>query len=67
MRAVDYEESGRWSDAERDLQRALLMRPDEPELLNFLGYSWIDRGEKLHPGAGDGRRRRSTSIRSRGR
>ena len=47
MRAVDYEESGRWSDAERDLQRALLMRPDDPELLNFLGYSWIDRGEKL--------------------
>jgi tetratricopeptide (TPR) repeat protein len=47
MRAVDYEESGRWSEAERDLQRALLMRPDDPELLNFLGYSWIDRGEKL--------------------
>jgi tetratricopeptide (TPR) repeat protein len=47
MRAVDYEESGRWADAERDLQRALLMRPDDPELLNFLGYSWIDRGEKL--------------------
>jgi tetratricopeptide (TPR) repeat protein len=47
MRAVDYEESGRWADAERDLRRALIQRPDEPELLNFLGYSWIDRGEKL--------------------
>jgi tetratricopeptide (TPR) repeat protein len=47
MRAVDFEETGRWADAERDLQRALAMRPDDPELLNFLGYSWIDRGEKL--------------------
>ncbi len=47
MRAVDYEESDRWGDAEKDLQAALKQRPDEPELLNFLGYSWIDRGVKL--------------------
>jgi len=48
MRAVDYQESDRWPQAERDLTQALKLRPDEPELLNFLGYSWIDRGEKLH-------------------
>jgi Flp pilus assembly protein TadD len=48
MRAVDYQESNRWADAEHDLTNALKHRPDEPELLNFLGYSWIDRGEKLH-------------------
>ena len=47
MRAVDLEESDRWNEAERDLQAALNLRPDEPELLNFLGYSWIDRGERL--------------------
>ncbi len=47
MRAVDLQESGRWSEAERDLTRALAQDPDEPELLNFLGYSWIDRGERL--------------------
>jgi Flp pilus assembly protein TadD len=47
MRAVDFEESGRWAEAERDLQTALKKRPDEPELLNFLGYSWIDRGVRL--------------------
>jgi Flp pilus assembly protein TadD len=47
MRAVDNQETGRWVDAEADLQRALKLRPDDPELLNFLGYSWIDRGEKL--------------------
>ena len=47
MRAVDESESGRWPDAERDLQAALTLRPNEPELLNFLGYSWIDRGVNL--------------------
>jgi Flp pilus assembly protein TadD len=47
MRAVDNQETGRWDAAEADLQRALKIRPDDPELLNFLGYTWIDRGEKL--------------------
>lgn len=47
MRAIDYQESDRWPDAERDLRAALKQKPDEPELLNFLGFSWIDRGEQL--------------------
>jgi tetratricopeptide (TPR) repeat protein len=46
-RAVAYEKLGRWNDAEADLQAALKLRPDEPELLNYLGYSWIDRGVRL--------------------
>lgn len=46
-RAASLEQAGRWKDAERDLTVALKERPDEPELLNFLAYSWIDRGERL--------------------
>ncbi|RAK52306.1 tetratricopeptide repeat protein [Phenylobacterium deserti] len=46
-RAVVYERMGRWPDAEKDLRTALEAEPDEAELLNFLGYSWIDRGERL--------------------
>ena len=46
-RAVSLEKLGRWSEAEADLQTALKLRPDEPELLNYLGYSWIDRGVRL--------------------
>ncbi|BAI76553.1 TPR repeat-containing protein (plasmid) [Azospirillum sp. B510] len=46
-RAMCYERTGQWPQAEADLQRALTLRPDEPSLLNFLGYSWIDRGEHL--------------------
>ncbi|WP_309646530.1 tetratricopeptide repeat protein [Phenylobacterium sp.] len=46
-RGVALERSGQWSDAERDLRAALKQRPEDPELLNYLGYSWIDRGEHL--------------------
>jgi len=47
MRGVALERAGRWPDAEKDLVRALAQQPDEPELLNYLGYTWIDRGERL--------------------
>jgi Flp pilus assembly protein TadD len=46
-RGVTLEKLGRWPEAEADLQAALKQRPNEPELLNYLGYSWIDRGERL--------------------
>ena len=47
MRGVALERAGRWPDAEKDLTRALRQQPEEPELLNYLGYTWIDRGERL--------------------
>lgn len=47
LRAVALEQAKRWPEAERDLQQALKLNPNEPELLNFLGYSWIDRNEHL--------------------
>ena len=42
-----YEKTNRWPLAEADLAKALALRPDEAELLNYLGYAWIDRGERL--------------------
>jgi tetratricopeptide (TPR) repeat protein len=47
MRGIALERAGRWSDSERDLLAALKLSPDDPDLLNYLGYSWIDRGEHL--------------------
>ncbi|MBO9710443.1 MAG: tetratricopeptide repeat protein [Caulobacter sp.] len=47
MRGMALERANRWPDAERDLTTALKLNPDEPDLLNYLGYSWIDRGERL--------------------
>jgi len=46
-RAVTYAETGPWEKAEADFLKALEVSPDEPLVLNYLGYSWIDRGENL--------------------
>jgi len=49
-RGVARERSGQWERAEADLLHALEMKPDQPLVLNYLGYSWIDRGENLERG-----------------
>ena len=36
-----------WPGAEADFRRALALAPNEPRLLNELGYSYVDRGENL--------------------
>jgi tetratricopeptide (TPR) repeat protein len=47
LRASSYDGAGDAARTEADLQAALALAPDEPELLNFQGYFWIDRGERL--------------------
>jgi tetratricopeptide (TPR) repeat protein len=47
MRALAREAQGDWPGAEADLRRSLELRPDQPQVLNHLGYSLVDRGEKL--------------------
>ena len=47
LRGAALEREGRWSDAEVDLQQALTAKPDDPEVLNYLGFAWADRGEHL--------------------
>jgi tetratricopeptide (TPR) repeat protein len=51
-RGSSYERLGDWPKAEADLTAALKLRPEEPELLNYLGYAWIDRGERLKEAMG---------------
>ena len=50
FRGICYERSHRWPMAEADLQEALKLFPDQPHVLNYLGYSWIDQGVKLDDG-----------------
>jgi tetratricopeptide (TPR) repeat protein len=47
LRGTTLADAGRTADSERDLQAALAKQPDDPELLNYLGYMWIDRGVNL--------------------
>ncbi len=42
-RAVALDRQDHWPQAEADLERALTLAPDEPFLLNYLGYSLVER------------------------
>jgi len=46
-RAIAEERSHRWDAAEPDLQLALKLSPNEPQVLNYLGYSWVDQGRNI--------------------
>jgi Flp pilus assembly protein TadD len=43
-------EAGDWQGAEADLEAAIAIEPDRPELLNFLGYAWVNRGQRVQEG-----------------
>lgn len=46
-RGIALERSKQWPRAEADFLRALEFEPDQPLVLNYLGYSWVERGENL--------------------
>jgi len=46
-RGACFERLGNWAAAERDLQQALVLKPDQPDVLNYLGYGWMARNENL--------------------
>ena len=49
-RGTSYERLKKWPEAEADLQKALKLSPDQPLVLNYLGYSWIDQNRNLKKG-----------------
>ncbi|MEM7545431.1 MAG: tetratricopeptide repeat protein [Pseudomonadota bacterium] len=46
-RGICYERSGEWDKAEADFFKALELQPDQPLVLNYLGYSWLEKGLNL--------------------
>jgi tetratricopeptide (TPR) repeat protein len=50
FRGICYERSHQWPKAEADLKKALDLFPEQPHVLNYLGYSWIDQGVNLDQG-----------------
>jgi len=50
FRGICYERSKQWPKSEADLKKALELYPDQPHVLNYLGYSWIDQGVNLDDG-----------------
>lgn len=52
FRGISYERSKQWPKAEKDFEKALELYPDQPQVLNYLGYSWVDQGVNLDKGLG---------------
>ena len=46
-RGIAYEQLGDWINAEKDFRRALEIKPDQPYVLNYLGYSLVEKQLKL--------------------
>lgn len=46
-RGIALERSKQWARAEKDFLDALDLVPDQPFVLNYLGYSWVDQGVNL--------------------
>ena len=51
-RGISNERAGNWTEAEADFRRALELNPEQPQVLNYLGYSFVDRGENLDEALG---------------
>ncbi|WP_242442907.1 tetratricopeptide repeat protein [Magnetospirillum sp. 15-1] len=49
-RGIAYERAKQWSKAEPDMLEALRLNPDQPDVLNYLGYTWVDQGINVEKG-----------------
>ena len=50
QRGIAFERTKQWAKAEPDFKKALELSPNQPQVLNYLGYSWVDRNENLKEG-----------------
>ena len=60
-RGIVLERTKQWPKAEADMKKALELSPEQPHVLNYLGYSWIDQG--LHLDEGMKMLQRATELR----
>ncbi len=51
-RGISYERLSEWPKAEADFRASLELRPDSPQVLNYLGYSLIEKEDKLDEALG---------------
>lgn len=50
QRGIAYERQKLWDKAEPSFRKALELNPDQPQVLNYLGYSWVDMNINLEEG-----------------
>ena len=44
VRGIAFERAKNWPAAEQHFKRALELQPDQPDVLNYLAYTWVDKG-----------------------
>jgi len=47
---IAYERTKQWEKAEAAFKKSLKLYPNQPNVLNYLGYSWVDMGINLQEG-----------------
>jgi len=47
LRGVSYERLSKWNLAEKDFLLSLEIKEDSPQVLNYLAYGWLERGQHL--------------------
>ena len=47
-RGIAFERSDQWPKAEADFRKALELQPEQPDVMNYLAYSWVDKGFAEH-------------------
>nr|CAD6423049.1 tetratricopeptide repeat protein [Rhizobium sp. Q54] len=50
QRGIAYERLKKWEQAEPNFKKALELNPEQPQVLNYLGYSWVDMNRNLEEG-----------------
>ncbi len=50
QRGIAYERLKKWDQAEPNFKKALELNPEQPQVLNYLGYSWVDMNRNLEEG-----------------
>ncbi|PPR78812.1 MAG: Beta-barrel assembly-enhancing protease [Alphaproteobacteria bacterium MarineAlpha2_Bin1] len=45
---ISYERAKKWQKAEPNFKKALELNPDQPLVMNYLGYSWVEQGKNLN-------------------
>ena len=51
-RGIAFERARQWGKAEADFRRALDLNPEQPQVLNYLGYSLLDQNLKIEEALG---------------
>lgn len=52
QRGISYERLKQWPKAEPNFRKALQLAPDQPQVMNYLGYSWVDKNMNLDEALG---------------